>query len=346
MKKFLIQISYTVLPVWLLLVGLAFYLWVTNDNSGDLMRLGLIDSGPEYADSIGTQLLPEVYYTGVEDDRVLRSDTCDVLVIGDSFSHGGGMGKKGDYVNYLAHQSGRKVVVFTPQDPTLSSPMQVAYDVLNLGCIDSTNVKNLVVEEVERYLVDRHSSFVTTHTTIPRPEPSAKEASDKPQIQETGPLMRVKDYIFYHLFGANPIYTLELSRPVFGGVEPTKLYFYNEEVKLGFDVTADQQRKVIDCYDKVIELARQKGVNLVLILACDKYDLYQDCAASNPYPVKTLNEDVEQWMAPERDCFVFTKRIFLPLVQQGVRDVYLFNDTHWSPSSSSIIAGEVIKKLQ
>ena len=66
------------------------------------MRLGLIDSGPEYADSIGTQLLPEVYYTGVDDDRVLRSDTCDVLVIGDSFSHGGGMGKKGDYVNYLA----------------------------------------------------------------------------------------------------------------------------------------------------------------------------------------------------------------------------------------------------
>lgn len=344
MKKFLIQISYTVLPVWLLLVGLAFYLWVTNDNSGDLMRLGLIDSRPEYADSIGTQLLPEVYYTGVDDDRVLRSDTCDVLVIGDSFSHGGGMGKKGDYVNYLAHQSGRKVVVFTPQDPTLSSPMQVAYDVLNLGCIDSTNVKNLVVEEVERYLVDRHCSFVTDHTAFLHPEPSDQAVSAP--SQETGPLMRVKDFVFYRFFGSNPIYKLPLSRPVFGGDEPTKLYFYNEDVKMGFDVTADQQRKIIDCYEKVIAMAREKGVNLVLLVACDKYDMYQDLVTSNPYPAKTLNEDIEQWMASERDCFVFAKRILHPLVEQGVMDVYLFNDTHWSPSSSAIIAGEVIKKLQ
>ena len=346
MKKFLIQISYTVLPVWLLFVGLAFYLWVTDDNSGDLMRLGLIDCGPEYADSIGAQLLPDVYYTGVEDDSLLRQDTCDVLVIGDSFSHGGGMGKKGDYVNYLAHQSGRKVVVFTPQDPTLTSPMQIAYDVLSLGCIDSTNVKNLVVEEVERYLVDRHCTFVTTLTSIPSPDPSSQEATSAAPNQNTGPLMRVKDFLFYHLFGANPIYTLTLSKPVFGGVEPDKLYFYNEDVQLGFGVTAEQQRQVIDCYEKVIALAREKGVNLVLLVACDKYDMYQDVVIDNPYPAKTLNEDIAQWMAPELDCFVFSKRVLHPLVEQGVRDVYLYNDTHWSPSSSSIIADEVIKKFK
>lgn len=345
MKKFLIQISYTVLPVWLLFVGLAFYLWVTDDNSGDLMRLGLIDCGPEYADSIGAQLLPDVYYTGVEDDSLLRRDTCDVLVIGDSFSHGGGMGKKGDYVNYLAHQSGRKVVVFTPQDPTLTSPMQIAYDVLSLGCIDSTNVKNLVVEEVERYLVDRHCTFVTTHTSIPRPDPSQETSSAAPD-QNTGPLMRVKDFLFYHLFGANPIYTLTLSRPVFGGVEPDKLYFYNEDVQLGFGVTAEQQRQIIDCYEKVIARAREKGVNLVLLVACDKYDMYQDVVIDNPYPAKTLNEDIARWMAPEADCFVFSKQVLHPLVEQGVRDVYLYNDTHWSPSSSSIIADEVIKKIK
>ena len=346
MKKFLIQISYTVLPVWLFFVGLAAYLWMTDDKSGDLMRLGMIDSDPRYADSIGTYLLPDLYYTGLEDDRLLRRDSCDVLVIGDSFSHGGGMGKKSDYVNYLAHQSGRKVVVFTPQDPTLASPMQVAYDVLSLGCIDSTNVKNLVVEEVERYLVDRHCGFVTTHTSIPRPEPTTQEDAPLDLNRNTGPLMRVKDFLFYHLFGANPIYTLDLSKPVFGGAEPDKLYFYNEDVQLGFDVTAEQQRKVIDCYDKVIALAKEKGVNLVLLVACDKYDLYQDLIISNPYPVKTLNEDLEQWMAPELDRFVFAKRVLHPLVQQGVRDVFLFVVTHWSPSSSGIIADEVIKKLK
>ena len=111
MRKFLINISYTVLPVWLFFVGMAIYLWVINDNSGDLMRLGLINSGPEYTDSIRSALLPEVYYSSQDDERLLRRDTCGVLVIGDSFSHGGGVGKQGDYVNYLAHESGRKVVV-------------------------------------------------------------------------------------------------------------------------------------------------------------------------------------------------------------------------------------------
>ena len=345
MKKFLIQISYTVLPVWLLLVGLATYLWVTDDNSGDLMRLGLIDSAPEYSDSIRETLLPEVYYTGLDNDSLLRLDTCDVLVIGDSFSHGGGMGKQGDYVNYLAHDSSRRVVVFTPSDPTLSSPMQVAYDILNLGCIDSTHVKNLVIEEVERYLVDRHCGFVTTHTSIPRPVEAAEEDAAAP-ADAPGPLQRVKDFVFYHLFGANPIYTVRLSQPAFSSSEPDKLYFYNEDVQLGFGVTAEQQRKVVDCYDKVIALAREKGVNLVLVVACDKYDMYQDYIIGNPYPAKTLNEDIGQWMAPELDRFVFAKRVLHPLVEQGVKDVYLFNDTHWSPSSSRIIAGEVIGKLK
>ena len=345
MKKFLIQISYTVLPVWLLLVGLATYLWVTDDNSGDLMRLGLIDSAPEYSDSIRETLLPEVYYTGLDNDSLLRLDTCDVLVIGDSFSHGGGLGKQGDYVNYLAHDSGRRVVVFTPSDPTLSSPMQVAYDILNLGVIDSTHVKNLVVEEVERYLVDRHCGFVTTHTSIPRPVEAAEEEATAP-ADAPGPLQRVKDFVFYHLFGANPIYNVRLSQPVFSGAEPDKLYFYNEDVTLGFDVTPEQQRQVVDCYDKVIALAREKGVNLVLLVACDKYDMFQQYIIDNPYPVKTLNEDIERWMAPELDRFIFAKRVLLPHVQQGKRDVYLFNDTHWSPASSGIIAGEVIKKLK
>ncbi len=345
MRKFLYNLSYTVLPVWLFFVGMAVYLWAIDDNSGDLMRLGLIDSGPEYSDSICTRLLPEVYYTGLDDDSVLRQDNCDVLVIGDSFSHGGGVGKQGDYVNYLAHESGRKVVVFTPQDPTLSSPMQIAFDLLNLNRIDSTNVKNLVVQEVERYLVDRHCGFVTNHKSIPRVDKPEQEAAPEPE-QSPSPLLRVKDFLFYHLFGANPILKANLSRPVFGGVQPDVLYFYNEDVKMGFDVTPKSRQLIVNCYRQVIDAARQRGVNLILLVAGDKYDMYQNYIVDNPYPAKTLNEDIQQWMAPEMDRFVFSKQVLSPYIEQGVKDVYLFNDTHWSPASSHLIAAEIIKKLK
>ncbi len=348
MKKFLTKIAYTVLPVWLLLVGMAIYLWATGDNSGDLMRLGLIDGGPEYSDSIlASTALPKIYYVEQDNDSLLRLDTCDVVVIGDSFSHGGGVGKQGDFVNFLAHDSGRRVIVYTPAGDAQASPMQVAYDALKLGAIDSSRVKNIVVQEVERYLVGRHASFTTAHTSLPRPDErqEAAASSDKSK-EDASPLLRVKDYVFYRFFGANPIYQVQLSRPMFGGKQPDMLYFYNDDVKLGLELTADQQKSIKYCYGQLLDMARARGVNLVIVVACDKYDLYQDYIIDNPYPTKSLNEDIERWMAPELEHFVITKRVLHPLVQQGVKDVYLFNDTHWSPSSSQLIAGEVIKKLK
>lgn len=346
MKKFLIKISYTLLPLWLLLVGMVIYLWTTDDNSGDLMRLGLIDSGPEYTDSIlaTEDILQEVYYESQDNDSLLRLDTVDVVVIGDSFSHGGGVGKQGDYVNYLAHDSGRRVVVFSPGNASLFSPVQVAFDALHLGIIDSTNVRNLVVQEVERYLVSRHSGFVTTHNKMPRPQPQTTASAETKQ--ESGPLLRVKDFVFYHLFGANPIYKARLSQQLFTGEEPDLLYFYNDDVNYGVDITAKEQTEIVACYQTLIELAKEKGINLILVIACDKYDLYQDFIADNNYPAKTLNEDIPKWMAPEMDCFIITKQVLHPLVEQGVKDVYLFNDTHWSPASSRIIAHKVINKLK
>lgn len=345
MKKFLTIISYTVLPVWLLLVGMATWLWITNDNSGDLMRLGLIDGGAEYTDSISSRLLPEVYYDGQDNDSLLRLDTCGVLVVGDSFSHGGGVGKPGDYVNYLAHESGRRVVVFTPDDPTLGNPMQVAFDLLNLGVIDSTNVRNLVVQEVERYLVDRHCKLDTIHTSIPRPQDDEQEQTASSDGQEYSPLLRVKDYVFYHFLGANPIYTAQLSRPLFGGKEPDKLYFYNDDVKMGFNITPRQRELVVSCFNKVIGLARKQGINLVILIAADKYDMYQDFILDNPYPAKSLNEDIAQWMQDDKECLLFSKDVLHPLLEQGVKDVYLFNDTHWSPASSHLISQAIIQRL-
>ncbi len=347
MKKFLIKISYTVLPVWLLLVGMAIYLSVTGDNSGDLMRLGLIDGGPEYSDSIiDADALPEVYYGSLDNDSLMAMDTCDVVVIGDSFSHGGGVGKQGDFVNFLAHDSGQRVVVFTPAGDAQASPMQMAYDALRLGIIDSTHVRNLVVQEVERYLVGRHSTFVDNHTAMPQAPEDAAEATAVVQAKDSSPLMRVKDYVFYRFFGANPIYKCRLARPMFSSKEPDMLYFYNDDVKLGFDVNGDQQQSIKYCYGKLIEEARKCGVNLVIVVACDKYDMYQEFIVDNPYPAKTLNEDIERWMSSELKHFVFTKRVLHPLVEQGVKDVYLFNDTHWSPASSRLVAREVINRLK
>ena len=139
-----------------------------------------------------------------------------------------------------------------------------------------------------------------------------------------------------------------MNKDLFGGTEPSKLYFYFEDVEpnMGFNLTEAQQKLVTDCFDNVISKAREKGVNLVFVLACDKYDLYQDFIVDNPYPPKTLNEDIERWMQDDIGQFVVSNSLLYPYVAQGVKDVFLYNDTHWSPWSSQLIATEVIKRLK
>lgn len=347
MRKFLIKISYTVLPVWLFFVGMATYLWIINDNSGDLMRLGLINEGSTYTDSIRETALPGIYPVGLNDHNLLRKDTCAILVVGDSFSHGGGIGRRGDYVNYLQHDSGREVTVMYP-DLSTENPIQMAYDLMNLGYVDSTNVKNLVVQEGERYLVNRHNVLVTTNTEMPKMHLIDKpgDTNANANQQTTGPLMRVKDFFFYRFFGANPIYTEQLDRDLFTGGDPRKLYFFFEDVEMGYNVTPALQQKVIDGFDMLIDMANEKGVNLIILIACDKYDIYQDFIIDNSYPRKTLVDDVQRWTQPNQEYFVYAKPLLLPLIEQGVRDVFLYNDTHWSPASSRIIADAIIKKLK
>lgn len=350
MRKFLTKISFTVLPLWLLLVGLAIYLWAIDDNSGDLMRLGLINTGADYTDSIRETALPNIYPIGENNDSLLRQDTCDVLIIGDSFSHGGGIGRRGDYVNYIAHDGNRRVKVLYPDLPT-DNPLQTAYDLLNLDLIDSACVKNLVVQEGERYLVHRHQAFTTSHKKMVSPmvviaDHGNEGGAGGNQSATTGPLLRVKDFVFYRLLGVDPIHKVKLDRDMFTCDEPHKLYFYFEDIEMGFNVTEAQQKAIVDGFDALIAKAQEKGVNLVILIACDKYDIYQDFIVDNSYPKKTLADDVEQWTAPQREYFVYAKPLLLPRIQQGVKDVFLFNDTHWSPASSRVIAAEIIKKLK
>ena len=352
---FIFRLSYTLIPVWLVLVGMAIYIGMINettnetkDNTGDLMLLGMIEDDSRYSDSIRTtNALSKVYYENQNNDSLLRTDTCNIVVIGDSFSHGGGIGPQGDYVNYLAHISRQKVVVYAPDG--MDNPIQIAYDVLNLGVLDSTNVKNLIVEEVERHLISRHHSFVKSHTSLPRPKKlkqSDPVATKEKNKKDFSPLLRIRDYVFYHVFNANPINTAQLSKHLFSSEQSDILYFYDEDLKSDHSFLIDIRQTVVDSYQQLIAKAREKGVNLIIIIACDKYDLYQDFIVNNRYPAKTLNEDIAQWMNADIDRFVLTKQVLYPYIKRGVKDIFLFNDTHWSPFTSQVVAEEVVKKLK
>ena len=80
------------------------------------------------------------------------------------------------------------------------------------------------------------------------------------------------------------------------------------------------------------------------MIAVDKYDLYQKHIVDNPFPVKTVNEDLERILGANKALFL-AKPYLQPLVDQGEKDVFLFNDTHWTYKASQVIAEALYDRI-
>ena len=100
MKKFLIKLSYTVLPVFVILLGLITYvsLCVVPKATGDLGHLALIEMDDEYGKSFVSRGMKVMAYTTVNTTDELKAIHVNVLTVGDSFSQ---LGVDG-YQNYMA----------------------------------------------------------------------------------------------------------------------------------------------------------------------------------------------------------------------------------------------------
>ena len=89
--------------------------------------------------------------------------------------------------------------------------------------------------------------------------------------------------------------------------------------------------------DTLFSIASEKGVELIVLVCPDKYDLYQNYVNNNPYPRKTINEDFRT-VVGNREEIVIGKEILLPYIDRGEKDIYYLDDTHWSYKSAKIIA--------
>ena len=78
-------------------------------------------------------------------------------------------------------------------------------------------------------------------------------------------------------------------------------------------------------------------------MAADKYDVYQEFAVENRFPVKTLLDDFA--CHESNPYFVNTKTVLVEKARQGVKDLYYADDTHWSPIGAKIVAEEIAKRM-
>ena len=90
-----------------------------------------------------------------------------------------------------------------------------------------------------------------------------------------------------------------------------------------------------------------RGIKLIVLPSPDKFEFYYDYIIDNKkYPRPLFFENFEK--LPKTYLYINTKKM-LKKQMKNQKDIYFYDDTHWSPWASKIIANElesVIRKKQ
>ena len=333
MKKFLTKLSYTLLPVFLLLFGLTAYvtLSVLPRTTGDLGNLALI---PFDCPDDDTDEMKELLFKSVSQSDSLRDLHADVLTVGDSFSRMGRLG----YQNYLAAQG---VSVANCTRELYENPFQYAYNILDRGLVDSTNISVLVVQVGERDLVSRSEEFDVDKVDMKELNPVAPSDGGNPNAWS---LLRARDFLMYRLQWS-PVYKVTLDKDYFNNKEPRSLYFYCADITNGLNIDEGSRQKIQAVFQILTRKAEERGIALLLMFPVDKYDMYQDHIVANPYPRKTYIEDAREIFG-DTPHVLLCKYLLTPLIEKGEKDVFLFDDSHWSIKASEIVGKELSQRVK
>lgn len=338
MRKFLIKVSYTLLPLWLLAVAAVvwFSLFVCPQASGDIGRLQLIPFGNEYDSTLAKNYIPEMHFTTVYDLAELNQAKADLITVGTSFSERGVDG----YQNYLA-QHGLKVV--NCERHLYFNPITFAYEIMNLGIIDSTNTKVLVVECGERG-VDEYMYGFEPKSSLQLVRADKKKLGRKSPNQWS--LARFRDYVVFRTgLHELPCLDVMLDNDLFSYPgDERHLFFYADDIKQ-MGINPQHEEKMKKTWQSLVDKAAEKGIRLMFVVPVDKYDLYQDHIVNNPYGHKTVNEDIVRVFNNDPRILI-TRDYLKPLVDSGEKDIFLFNDTHWSYKAASAVADEICRRLE
>ena len=338
MKRFLIKVSYIVLPIYIIMLGLVAYvtLYISPRADSDLGSLALIPFGVEYSQSLMNYGMKDTLFIKVNHTEELRSIHVNVLTVGDSFSQQGIIG----YQNYMP---GEGLTVANCRRSLYESPIQYACNILDWGVVDSTNIDVMVVEVVERDFALSFGNFKENKVEVPEPE----STSDKEERNANEwSLLRARDFILYRFAGRSPVYQVTLDKDYFSSKEPRSLYFYYVDVANGLMIDEALRPKVKEVFDLLTHKAHERGIKLMLMMAVDKYDLYQDYIVDNPYPhPKTVNEDVKVILGDVTNVML-CKYYLEPMLEKGEKDVFLFDDSHWSSKAAEVVGVELGRRVK
>lgn len=311
---------------------------------GDLVRLSYQMDFIELKKTENT--LSKQHLEGAE----YHGQQIDVLTIGDSFSNGGGSGKNAYYQDYIASQNNYNVLNIKRLSFAGKGVAPTFLALYNSGVLEKIKPRIVLLSIGSRDLVPRFGTTLDWEYKI-----------DAPAIEEEMKKMLPRDLVALQLTDVSivntanfklPFYTLmynfdpcykqvckfPLKESLFTVNADKEILVYGKSVKNTYLNTPENIANANKNLNRIAKMLKQKGIKMYFMPAVTKYDLYSDFIENNPYPKDPLF-DLLQPLKKEY-ILINTKKILLPLVKKGEKDVFYADDTHWSYKAAEAIFTE------
>ena len=195
----------------------------------------------------------------------------------------------------------------------------------------------VVIESVERYFVNRLSNIQfdsLLELDSIYYEPKTKNYIEKAQDFYKKKLGMVDDW-------ENPVKNVKLTKDLFSCKDKERdLYFYHEDL---FECSDSEINDAVENLKLLHDYAMTQGIYMIYMVAADKYDVYQKYIVDNPYkPNDILSKGNRFDSLP---YFINTKYVLTEAAENGVKDIYWADDSHWSPIGAKIVAEEIARRV-
>ncbi len=363
MKNFVVKFVLFSIPIAFLFLFTTFF-YATD--KGDLIRVGYLIEKMNYRDIFEKELNQPILFSKVSEINTNRPQNFTALTIGDSFSEQFGFG----YKNYLAQNN----ISVLHLDRFLSgNPIQTAHGILNGDFLKKIKVDYIILQSVERDIVARGQkckmdtliSLNSINQVVKEYNTKLKEATIKNKSKQ----LELKSYFRNSIktiklddFSANRLikfplqninycfddnaydsetYKVKTKRELFS-VSHNELLFLSSDLN---GVKENNNQKSVSKLNQVLnslsEKCEQKRIALIVLPSPDKFDFYYDeLAEKQKYPRPLFFEHFEKMT--KSYSYINSKKLLQEKLK-GKNDIYFYDDTHWSPWASKVLATELQK---
>lgn len=327
--RFILKLSILLFPFLILAI---YTISTFTKNANDICKMAMICAKKSYHEQFET--LPSQFYKDFDTEDFIKNKS-KLLIIGDSFSEA-----PFSFQNYLTEFNSHNFPKAFQEKLGFHNQFNFLINLVHSGFLKQHSYEYLVLQIVGRDLTTKSENinWNKREKNIDIYSKISQQKSENTKITLSEilryPYRKARYYFNPKSFSSN-VYYQELQKNLFSNSEKKLFYFKNDLDNIK-TITPQSVKTLNKNLNKLSNLLKQQGTQLVLLIAPDKYDVYYDHIS---FPSKKENPLFNLIRSKLKDyLFVDLKATFTKQLDDNLQDLYLSDNTHWSSIGAKIAA--------